>query len=131
MGYFASIIALIGRICMAAIFVISGLEKVFFWDQTLAFMSAHGMFMLVQLLLFLATVIEIFGGIGLILGWFFRCASTILALYLIPVTFVFHAFWALVAPGDVLLQQTMFLKNLAIFGGLLALAAAGPGRISI
>jgi putative oxidoreductase len=54
----------------------------------------------------------------------------ILALYLVPVTLLCHNFWAYHGM-DQQMQMINFLKNLAILGGLLALASEGAGPISL
>ena len=62
--------------------------------------------------------IELIGGAMLITGWHARWAALGLAIFLVPVTLVFHAFWSAAAAhfND---QLTAFLKNAAIFGGML------------
>ena len=59
-----------------------------------------------------------------------RLGALALALHLIPVTFVFHNFWAY--QGEAM-QNPMqhFLKNVTIIGGLLTVVAVGAGRCSI
>jgi putative oxidoreductase len=73
----------------------------------------------------LTIAIEVGGGLLLILGKQTRWAALALAAFVVPVTLVFHAFWSADAASfqD---QLTHFLKNVAIFGGLLLLT--GPTR---
>lgn len=89
------------------------------WHGTAQYMAAHGL-PLVPLLLTGAIVVEVILGACLAIGYKSGAAALILALYLIPTTYFFHAFWN--NPGD---QMVMieFLKNLAIFGGLLYVAS--------
>lgn len=117
-----SLVSLIGRGCIATIFLISGTGKIFAWDQTTAYMTHHGM-VAVDVFLFLAASTEIFAGIFLFLGLKMRFAALILALYLVPVTNVFHAFWTITDQAEHMVEYYNFLKNLAIFGGLLCIAA--------
>ena len=66
----------------------------------------------------------------LISGWQARWGATALFLWLIPVTFVFHAYWGL--PADqVQMQFILFQKNLAVMGGLLYVIAFGSGPYSL
>src|ERR1700733_13252385 len=120
MSFLQSSISLIGRGCIAAIFVLSGISKISQWDQTLAFMSQQGM-QAVELFLFLAASIEIFAGLALFVGFKLRYSACLLALYLIPVTYVFHGFWMISDPALRLSEYFNFMKNLAIFGGLICI----------
>jgi putative oxidoreductase len=119
---------LFGRILLSVIFILSGINKVFSWDQTLTFMTQRGL-PAPHVLLSVALGIEILGGLGILFGRFTRFWATILFLYLIPVTLVIHAFW--MAGPDSRDQFTHFLKNVAIIGSLLYMAAHGAGRFSI
>jgi len=51
-------------------------------------------------------------------------------VFLVPVTLVFHNFWAYQG-AEAQLQTIQFLKNVSIGGGLLAIFAAGPGALSV
>ncbi len=132
----ASLMMLLGRFCMAVIFLMAGVNKFIDWNGTLGYMKA-GMSNVMGLqltemmpvLLVAAALLEILGALALILGNRTRLAAGALALFLIPTTLIFHNFWA-VAPEQQQLQMMMFFKNLAIFGGLLVLLGAGPGRLS-
>jgi len=77
-----------------------------------------------------AAVIELAGGLAIIAGFQTKIAAWILFLYLIPVTFLFHNFWAMQGAEQ---QQNMinFLKNVAIMGGLVILATYGAGPYSV
>ena len=78
----------------------------------------------------LTILVEIGGGLALVTGFYTRQAALVLAGFTLLTAFVFHAFWA--APEAAkMMQQINFLKNLSIAGGMLVLAAFGPGRLSI
>ena len=63
-------------------------------------------------------------------GFFTRQTAVVLAVFTVLAGFIFHAFWA--APEAAkMMQQINFLKNLSIAGGMLVLAAFGPGTISV
>ena len=74
----------------------------------------------IPVLLAAALVIEGLGSLCLITGFAARAAATVMFLYLIPVTFLLHEF-----------MSTNFQKNLGIMGGLLMIAAYGPGRLAL
>lgn len=122
--------ALAARILVAAVFVLSGINKIGDFAGTAAFMSSHGLPM-VEFLLVLTILIEVIGELMLVIGWQTRAAAFLLFLFMIPVTAVFHNPWA--AADAALAQQQMIhlLKNLAIMGGLLQLFAFGPGGYSV
>jgi putative oxidoreductase len=115
---------LAGRILLAAIFLISGLNKIMQPAATRGYMEQAGLPM-AGLLLLLTILVEVGGGLSLLLGLYTRWGALLLFLFMIPTTLVFHR--NLSDPN----QMVHFLKNLAIMGGLLYVAEAGPGRISI
>lgn len=120
---------LLGRWCIAAIFLIAGIVKFMSYDATAAFMAVKGL-PSVPYLLYAAAILEILCGLALIFGFWTRLAAVILLLYLIPVTYIFHDFWNVPSPELRYLQLWMFLKNLAIFGGLLYVISVGAGSWS-
>lgn len=128
MHFLCSFFTLIARLCLAAVFVFSGIGKFIFFDVTAEALANKG-FMAASILLFAAAFIELIAALSLIIGYRARVGAFILLLYLIPVTFLFHNFWDLDG-GERVLQQIMFLKNLAIFGGLLYVVCHGPGSCS-
>lgn len=120
---------LVGRVLLASIFVVSGYGKIGGFAGTSAYMTSKGL-PFVSALLVLTIVIELGAGLMVMLGIKARWAATALVLYLIPVTVIFHDFWA-VAAASAQMQQIMFMKNLAIMGGLLLVAAFGAGPYSV
>ena len=122
--------ALGGRLLLAAIFVISGLNKLSDFSGTAGFMSGAGL-PAAEFLLVLTILIEVAGGLMIVLGWYTRQLALILFLFMLPVTAVFHNPWAAADPAQAQQQMIHFLKNLAIMGGLLHLSAFGPGHFSI
>ena len=122
-------LALGGRMLLCVLFLFSGIGKILHWSATADMMAAKDM-PAVPFFLTMATIIEIGGGVALLLGWQTRAAALILFLYLIPVTLVFHHFWDLQGTAQQM-QLINFLKNLAIMGGLLELCAMGAGAFSV
>jgi len=114
---------------MVYIFATSGLAKILSWQANVQYMSTRHL-PIIPVLLAAATVIEIGGSICLITGYRAREAAFIMFLYMIPLTLLFHNYWSFsgMLAGT---QETHFRKNLAIMGGLLLLAYAGPGRWSL
>jgi len=135
------VMALVGRILLALIFVLSGLGKIIHLSTLVGMTSAHFTNagippILVYPGLYLSAVVELGGGLLIIIGLKARWAALAIFLWLIPVTLVFHFadYRQAVQEHQVMnavIQQIMFLKNLAMMGGLLVLAAMGPGGLSI
>jgi len=122
----------VGRILIALIFLLSGFGKLTGFAGTAGYMASKMPMSgtLIDLLLVITIIVELGGGIALVLGFKARLAALMLFLWLIPVTLIFHDFWA--APADqAMVQQIMFLKNLAIMGGMLMILANGPGPLSV
>jgi putative oxidoreductase len=121
--------ALLGRVLLALIFLVSGVGKVMDPAGTLGYMnSAH--LPAAQLLLWASAVVETGAGLALVLGWKARWGAAALFLWMIPVTAVFHNPWA-GDPSQAGMQMIHLLKNLGIIGGLLMLLAFGPGGWSV
>src|SRR5262245_42888322 len=118
-----------GRLLVSVIFLLSGFMKIARWEETEAFMASHGM-PATSVLLALAALTEVLGGLALLLGFQTRAAALLLFLYLIPTTLVFHNFWAYQGQEQQM-QMINFLKNLAIMGGLLGFFAFGAGSLSL
>ncbi len=128
--YMRDAIDLIGRIFLSAIFLFEAVDSTLNFDKTKAAMLQHGLTWNQDLLLVGAIVFLLLGGVMVLVGYRTALASGMLLLYWVPVTFIVHDFWN--APADSLrLQSILFMKNMAIAGGLLMLIGKGSGRYSI
>jgi len=125
----ASAIQLIGRILMGVLFLVAGLMKVFNIAGTTAYMTRLG-FPIPEAMAYLSTLIELAGGALLIIGWQTRKVAWFLVLYLLVATGAAHRFWEYDQAQRVN-QLNHFLKNLALMGGMLFIAAFGAGRNSV
>jgi len=119
-----SIGLLLSRILLSSIFLFSGVKKIFAFQATQAYMSGAGMQM-TGLFLVLAILLEVGGGLFLLLGYFPRLGALALILFLVPTTLVFHRDFSNPA------QITQFSKNVAILGGLFAILSAGGGEFAL
>lgn len=121
--------ALLSRVLLAALFLPAGLAKLTGFDATVAYITAVGL-PAPTLAAAAALVLEVGGGIALILGVGTRFAALALALFTLIASVVFHAYWA--APADqAFVTQLLFFKNIGVAGGLLAIAAFGAGGWSL
>ena len=120
---------LVGRILLALIFLISGYHKIDGFSKVAAAMAGKGI-PFSEIALVITILIEIGGGLMLIAGWKARWAAAAIFLWLIPVTLMFHNFWAVDA-AQYQNQFNHFLKNLCIMGGMLYIMAFGAGPLSL
>ncbi|MEX1026655.1 MAG: DoxX family protein [Candidatus Paceibacterota bacterium] len=120
---------LVGRILLSAIFIMSGVHKVFSWNQTSEQMANEGMVM-IPLFLVGAILCEVGGGLSVLLGCWARVGAMVLIAFLIPTTLIFHDFWTYEGQEQQM-QMAHFMKNLAIMGGLVLVLSFGAGPISV
>ncbi|MEE9331013.1 MAG: DoxX family protein [Methylophilaceae bacterium] len=109
-------IQLIGRIMLALIFILAGISKMMDPAGTSGYMQSMGV---PTLFLWPTILLEIFGGIALIVGYRTAIAAVALALFSIVAAVLFHSDF-----GDKI-QMILFMKNIAMAGGLLLLATSG------
>lgn len=121
---------LIGRIFLSTIFIMSGVGKIFDWSGTAGYMAAYGM-PAIPLFLVAAIIFEIGGGLSVLLGFKAKLGALALLVFIIPVTLIFHNFLPIADPMAQKLQMIMFLKNLAIMGGLFLVYSFGSGPLSL
>lgn len=121
-----SFVMLLGRICLSAIFILAGVGKFMDFHGTAEYMASKGLTM-IPVFLYAAAILEIVGGLSLLLGLKVRWGATILMLFVVSATVIFHDFWNVTDPILQKLQMIMFMKNLAILGGLLYVVSCGAG----
>ncbi|MBU6436518.1 MAG: DoxX family protein [Betaproteobacteria bacterium] len=122
-------LALLGRLLIAALFLPSGLSKIAGFAGTVGYVASQGL-PAPTLLAAVAVVVEVGFTLLLVLGWGTRWVALGMAVFTVLAGVLFHNFWA--APADEVMMQTInFYKNIAIAGGLLFVAAFGPGALSV
>jgi putative oxidoreductase len=122
-------LALIGRVLIAALFIPAGFGKIGGFAGVVGYISAVGL-PLPQLGAAIAIIVELGLGLLLLVGYKTRIVSIVLAVFTVATAVFFHNYWGM--PADkAYVNQLMFFKNIAIAGGLLAIAAFGAGRFSI
>ena len=107
----------LGRLFIAAIFIITGVMHIWHWHEKALGLGAKGM-PFPDFFLACAVILMIGGGILLITGQKPRLAAIALLVFMVPTTLLYHNFWAVPA-ADYQGQLIQFLKNLSIIGGLL------------
>lgn len=115
-------LSLLARIFLSTLFLWSGINKIMNPLATRVNMSAHGM-PLTSILLAAAIALEILGGLSVLLGIKPQWGAVMLIIFLVPATLIFHTDFSTE------IEQAMFLKNLAMLGGLLMLVQHGGGKL--
>jgi putative oxidoreductase len=116
------VIQLLGRVMLALIFILAGFGKIQDPAGTAGYMQSMGV---PGILLWPTIALEVLGGIALAIGYKTRYAALALAIFSLLAAFIFHRNF-----GDQM-QMIMFLKNVAIAGGLLLLAVSGRTAYSV
>lgn len=120
---------LVARVLLALMFVLAGVSKLAGLEGTAGYIGSVGL-PAPMVLAVAAGVLELAAGVMLVVGWQTRGAALALALFTVAASVLFHNFWAM--PADkAFMQQLMFLKNLAVTGGLLFVFVFGAGSLSL
>ncbi len=121
---------LVGRVMLSLIFLMSGLGKVFQFDGQVGYAASQGVPM-ASAAIAISAVVEIAAAVMIILGYKARLGAAALLLWMIPVNFLMHAFWGMTDPTWKQIHMIMFMKNLAMMGGMLLIIAYGSGPKSL
>ena len=121
---FAALIPFVGRVLLSAIFLASGIGKITAPADTIGYIASEGL-PFPPLAYAAAILIELGGGIALVLGFRTRIAAAALAIFSLVTAATFHSNLA-----D-LNQFIHFFKNVAMAGGLLQIVAFGSGAFSL
>ncbi|MFC4821684.1 DoxX family protein [Dokdonella ginsengisoli] len=120
---------LIARILLTALFVISGFGKLTDYTGTVNYLTYVGAPM-PSVAAAVAIAMELLVGLALLVGFRVRTLALVLLLFVAGAAIIGHPFWTMEA-AERALNQTQFLKNLSIMGGLLLLAITGAGRYAL
>ena len=115
---------LVGRVLLSILFIAAGLGKLAAPAGFTGYLQSLG-FPAPTLMAWLTILLEVGGGLALLAGFMTRYAAYALAAFCVATAFLAHFNFA-----DQM-QMTMFMKNVAIAGGLLVLATAGAGKFSV
>jgi len=116
------IIEVLGRILLSSLFLIEGVRKFFFQEETIMYMEEYGV---PEILFFPSLILEILFPILLIIGYKTRISALIMALFTLTVAIIFHTDF------QNQMELIIFLKDIAIAGGFLIIAANKPKICSI
>ena len=79
----------------------------------------------------LSGIIELVGGLSILLGYKAKYGAWLIVLFLIPVTFMLHNFWTITDPLAQQMDMAAFMKNISMTGAALMIAYFGTGPLSI
>ena len=116
------IVEVFGRILLSTLFLVEGVRKFFFQEETVMYMEDYGV---PEILFFPSLSLEIVFPILLIVGYKTRFSASIMALFTLTVALIFHTNF------DDQMESIIFLKDIAIAGGFLIIAVNEPRICSI
>ena len=116
------IVEVFGRILLSTLFLVEGVKKFFFQEETIMYMEDYGV---PEILFFPSLSLEIVFPILLIVGYKTRFSASIMALFTLTVALIFHTNF------DNKMELIIFLKDIAIAGGFLIIAVNEPKICSI
>ena len=121
------VFALIARVLMAIVFLVSGIEKSFNFSRALDEYTKDNIPMPRISVVFTITL-HLIASVCLIAGWLVTEVALALALFTLIATVMVHDFWTM-SGVERLQRSRVALANLGLVGGLLLLAVTGPGAI--
>ena len=116
------IIEAFGRLFLSTIFLFEGIRKFFFQDETIEYMESYGV---PEFLFYPSLFFELIVPILLIIGFKTRIAATLMFLFTLIVSIIFHSDFS----NN--MQIIAFLKNLSISGGFLIIASYEAKKFTI
>ena len=116
------ILELFARIFLSVLFLAEGIRKFFFQEETIMYMEDYGV---PEILFYPSIILEVIVPIFLIIGYKTRFSASIMALFTLTVALIFHTNF------DNQMELITFLKDIAIAGGFLIIAANEPKICSI
>jgi len=116
------IVEIFGRIFLSAVFLIAGVNKIFNYEGTTAYMESFGV---PGLLYIPAIILEILFPLLIVIGYQTKISALIMAIFSVSLAIIFHTDFSNQ------MQVMSFLKNFAIAGGFIIIFVNGPSRWSI
>ena len=117
------VLRLTGRALLGLYFLIPGITKITGFEATSLYMAEHNV-PLVPVALVITIVLQIGGGACLIVGYRAQLMAAVLAALTLVINLFMHNFWAMEAGVEQAHEMQNFIKNLAIFAGLLYVAGS-------
>jgi putative oxidoreductase len=122
-------LSLVGRALLALLFIPAGFGKIAGFEGSAGYIASKGV-PFAEVAAGIAIAVEVGLGLMLLAGFKARWAAVGIAFFTLVITLIFHNFWAVEAAQQ-MQQQQAFFKNIGVIGGLLLVAAFGPGAWSL
>ena len=119
---------LLARIFFSIIFILAGFGH--FSSASIGYAASSGV-PLASVFVPLSGVIALLCGLSIILGYKVKWTAWLLVIFLVPVTFTMHQFWAVSDPMMAAVQQAMFFKNISMIGAAILISYFGTGPLSV
>ena len=116
------IIEVLGRMFLSALFLIEGINKIFYYEETIQYMES---FSVPGYLAIPAIILEILFPLLLIIGYQTKIAALVMMIFTIVVAIIFHTNF------DDQMQFITFFKDIAIAGGFIIIFVNGAGKFSV
>ena len=126
---YKSYVSVVGRLLLALMFIVAGFGKLTNLQGTAGYIASGGL-PAPMVLAVLVGLLELVGGLALVVGYQVRWVGLALALFTLAASVLFHAYWS--APADQqMVAQLLFMKNLSVAGGMFLISALGAGPLSL
>lgn len=122
-------VSLLGRFLLAFMFIPAGFGKLTNLEGTAGYIASGGL-PAPMVLAALVGLLELLGGIALVIGFKVRWVGLALALFVLLASVLFHPYWS-VAPEQQMMVKLLFMKNLSVAGGMFLVSALGAGPLSV
>jgi putative oxidoreductase len=125
------IVVLLGRIFYSCLFIMSGFGHLTIQKKLLTGFVKSKSLPAPELLVLISGLVELVGGILIVLGYRAEWGAWLIVLFLVPVTFTMHNFWTVKDPQARMTEMANFEKNMALMGAALLIAYFGSGPLSL
>ena len=116
------VVEFLGRVLLSTLFLVEGIGKISMQEDVIMYMEDYGV---PEILFVPAIILEILFPLLLIIGYRTKLAASVMALFTFAVAIIFHSDFSEE------MQMILFLKDIAIAGGFMIIAANGPSKISL
>ena len=127
MEFLQDLFSLIGRVLISVMFLWAAYEKITHWHQTVAYMKSKGISHL-NIVLPVGVALKIIGGLSVLLGWYAHIGALLLLIVSIAALLTVHDWWKQKPGPEHQMEKLLFLKDIAIIGGLFMVLALGAGH---
>ncbi len=121
---YTDILFLVGRLLLGGYFVRAGINHFMHAEMMAGYAGSKGV-PASKMAVVGSGILALLGGLGITLGVYVTYAVACLVLFLVPVTFMMHAFWKVQDPMQKMSESINFYKNMGLLGAILMLLAIG------